>query len=339
LKPPRTARKPRRASTPRLPKGPKLKRRGRERYPKLPKEPRPRRQWRVRHVVAVVSAPLVLVSGAFAYYELTKPASVEVPSVVHRDVFGAVYLLQKAGFTVHTKVLDDPRPAGYVLAQRPRRGMVDQGSTVTITLSEVTTTIPDVVGRTEEDAAAAMHRVGFVTVQTEDDFRDDVDPGTVVGSTPAAFADAPKIDPVTLVVARDPHVTVANVVAVDQATATATLRQSGLDVSVRTANSRTVAAGAVISQSPGAGHVGVRGDVVTLTVSTGPKMVKVPYVVGWSADDAVSELEDAGFTVSFATAPVTSSQVGDVVAEAPPGGQAAEGANVQLTVGIRQPKK
>ena len=66
----------------------------------------------------------------------------------------------------------------------------------------------------------------------------------------------------------------------------------------------------MISASPGADRVIVRGDTVTLTVSTGPKLVKVPYVVGWSADDARGELEDAGFAVAIATTPVPSSQVG-----------------------------
>ncbi|HEY7104916.1 MAG TPA: PASTA domain-containing protein [Acidimicrobiia bacterium] len=336
LKPPRVARKPRRATAPRPPKQRRLRRRNRERYPKLPKEPRPPRPWRARHVIAVLSAPLVLAGGALAYYEVTKPASVAVPSVVHRDVFGAVYVLQRAGFTVHTKVLDDPRPAGFVLAQHPRGGTEDEGSIVTITLSDTTTTVPDVVGRSEVDATAVLHKAGFATVQAEDDFRSDVDPGTVVGTAPVAFAEAAKADPVTVTVARDPHVTVPNVVAVDQATATAQLQQAGLEVSVRSASSASVPAGAVVSQSPSAQRVAVRGDTVTLTVSTGPKLVKVPYVVGSSSDDAAGELEDAGFTVSFATTPVGNGQVGDVVAQSPPGGQAPEGSDVQLTIGVRK---
>ncbi|MEX1008535.1 MAG: PASTA domain-containing protein, partial [Acidimicrobiia bacterium] len=83
----------------------------------------------------------------------------------------------------------------------------------------------------------------------------------------------------------------------------------------------------------------VRGTTVTLTVSSGPKLVAVPYVVGWSADDALGELQDAGFAVAIATAPVPNSQVGDVVAEDPPGGRAPEGGTVTVTVGIRQPAK
>jgi serine/threonine-protein kinase len=225
-----------------------------------------------------------------------------------------------------------------VLAQHPRAGMVDEGSTVSITVSAAVATVPDVIGDSEQDAVSALHGVGFLTVHSEDDYRGDVDPGTVVGVIPAPFSDADKTVDVALVVARDPHVTVDNVVALDQGTATAKLQQGGLDVSVKPASSRTVPAGVVISQSPGAGKIAVRGDTVTLTVSSGPKLVKVPYVVTWDVDDAVDELEDAGFTVSFATTPVASSQVGDVVAQTPPGGQAAQGSDVTITVGVRRPR-
>ena len=196
LKPPKVARKPRRPSTPRPPKLPR-----RERFPKLAKTPR---RWRTRHVVALVSAPLVLGLAGFTYWQLSRPESVEVPRVVNQDVFAAAYMLRKAGLIVDSEFASDPRPGGVVLAQHPRGGTVDEGSTVTITVSAVVATVPDVIGGTEEDAVAALHRVGFVSVHTQDDYRDDVDPGTVVGSNPMPFTDVDKATDVAVVVAARP---------------------------------------------------------------------------------------------------------------------------------------
>ena len=184
-----------------------------------------------------------------------------------------------------------------------------------------------------------MRQVGFINLPVTDDFRDDVEPGTVVSVTPPAYSEASKTEPVSVSVARDPHVTVPNLVGTDQGTATNNLQQLGLVVAVKNGSSSTVPAGNVISVSPGADRVLVRGDTVTLTVSTGPKQVKVPYVVGWSADDAQDELEDAGFAVAIATTPVANSQVGDVITQNPPGGQAPEGSTVTITVGVRQAVK
>ena len=296
------------------------------------------RRWRFRHVAAIAAAPLMVVAAAaFAYSQLTRPASVQVPNVVDTDVFAAANRLEKAGFEVDTSLAHDPRPAGIVLAQYPRRGVrIDEGSHVTITISDVVATMPDVVGKQVDDAEAALRSVGFVDVTVTDDYRDDYDPGTVVGTTPAAYTEAKKADPVDISVARDPHVTVPNLAGVDQATATARLQQIGVVVGVQTAGSKSVASGLVISTSPGSGRVVRRGSTVTLTVSSGPRLVAVPYVVGSSADDAVGRLEDDGFDVSVVTTPVANDQVGDVVAQNPAGGRAPDGSTVTVTVGARQ---
>jgi beta-lactam-binding protein with PASTA domain len=92
-----------------------------------------------------------------------------------------------------------------VFAQSPARGnVVDKGSTVTITISDVVATLPDVVGSDVDTALAAIHRLGFVDVQVVDDYRDDFDPGTVVGTKPVAFSNASKAGPVQVVVAAVP---------------------------------------------------------------------------------------------------------------------------------------
>ena len=141
-----------------------------------------------------------------------------MPNVVDRDLFTASYTLEKAGFHVDSIIANNPRPPGVVFAQSPRRGLtVEEGSTVTITISDVAATMPDVVGADEATALVSIRHVGFANVQVVDDFRDDVDPGTVVGTTPVPYADGSKAEPVKVVVARDPHVTVPNLVAVDQA--------------------------------------------------------------------------------------------------------------------------
>ncbi len=296
------------------------------------------RRWRTRHVVVLIAAPLaVLAAGVFAVYQLTRPASIVVPDVVDRDVFTAAATLKQAGFEVDSVLAHDPRPAGIVLAQFPRRGVeIDEGSHVTITISDVVATMPDIVGADAESALASLRNVGFIDVTLVDDYRDDYDPGTVVGSTPSAFAEASKAEPVQVVVARDPNVTLPNLVGVDQATATTRLEQLGLVVAVKNATSRSTAAGLVMSTSPSADKTVRRGATVTLTVSSGPKLVNVRYVVGWSSDDAYDELDGEGFTVAVTTTPVSSDRVGDVVAQDPPGGKLAEGATVTITVGVRR---
>jgi len=54
----------------------------------------------------------------------------------------------------------------------------------------------------------------------------------------------------------------------------------------------------VARQTPKADSQAAEGDTVTLTLSKGPEMVRVPDVVGSSVDDATQRLEAAGFQVS-----------------------------------------
>jgi serine/threonine-protein kinase len=105
---------------------------------------------------------------------------------------------------------------------------------------------------------------------------------------------------------------------------------------VQTASNKSAAAGQVLKSSPGNGATVVRGDTVTLTVSSGPKQVNVTAVIGEDRDSAISDLEDGGFTVRVVTAPVTSNRQADkVLAQSPAGGTAPEGSTVTITVGVR----
>ena len=92
-----------------------------------------------------------------------------------------------------------------------------------------------------------------------------------------------------------------------------------------------------MKSSPGTGDTVVRGDTITLTVSSGPKQVNVPIVLTWDRGDAISEIEDRGFLVNVLTVAVTNSDAVDtVVAQDPAGGRAAEGSTITITVGVRK---
>ena len=82
----------------------------------------------------------------------------------------------------------------------------------------------------------------------------------------------------------------------------------------------------------------MRGDTITLTVSSGPKQLAVPAIVGWNRDDAVSALEDRGFAVTVTAVAATGDQIDSVLAQDPSGGQAAEGSTVAITVGVKASK-
>ncbi len=215
--------------------------------------------------------------------------------------------------------------------------MLEEGSTVVLTISKTDAEVPDVTTMDVEIAKVELRKRGFSNFAVTPDYRDDVDAGTVMSTTPAAFLRSRKTDPLELVVATDPHVKVPSVVGQDQASATSALQAVGLDVVVKTASSSTAAVGVVTKTSPGADDTAVRGDTVTLTVSSGPKQVNVPNVLQWDRNDAIDEIEGRGFAVNVLTVAVTSNDAVDtVVGQDPSGGRAAEGSTITVTVGVKK---
>ena len=131
--------------------------------------------------------------------------------------------------------------------------------------------------------------------------------------------------------AREP-VGVPNVVGIQEDRAVRLIENAELEPNVEREPSNDVPRGIVISQSPNAGVRIQKGDQVTIVVSSGPRQVEVPRVVGMNVDRAIQELDDAGLdwrTVDvFSEAPVNR-----VVRQNPQAGQTVdEGTQVTLRV-------
>jgi serine/threonine-protein kinase len=112
---------------------------------------------------------------------------------------------------------------------------------------------------------------------------------------------------VTVTVSQGPQpIQITDYTGQDADKATQALTNAGFKVTTRQDFSDTVPAGSVISQNPNSG-TGTRGDTITLDVSKGPELFKVPDVTSNLADplswtsisQAKKILEDAGFEVKI----------------------------------------
>ncbi|HSK16993.1 MAG TPA: Stk1 family PASTA domain-containing Ser/Thr kinase [Gaiellaceae bacterium] len=91
-------------------------------------------------------------------------------------------------------------------------------------------------------------------------------------------------------------VAVPNVVGLERELAVERIEAAELQAEVDERPSADVAQGIVIEQTPPGGSRISRGDTVTIVVSTGPRIVVVPRVVGLQFEEATEVLEDAGLT-------------------------------------------
>ena len=134
-----------------------------------------------------------------------------------------------------------------------------------------------------------------------------------------------------------PTVTVPRVIGSNIDAARATLQGLGLTVATEQVDANEPA-GTVVGQAPSAGAEVKEGSTVTLRVSTGPKQVTVPRVVGSTVADARAQLENLGLVV--VTQDVESNEpAGTVVGQSPSAGtEVKQGATVTLQVSTGPPQ-
>ncbi len=137
-----------------------------------------------------------------------------VPDLAGLDQPGAEERLRQSGFVpkVERQYSEDQR-AGAVLDWAPK-GDQPKGAEVTLSVSggPRPRKIPDVSGRTFEEAAKGLAAVGLRASRTEA-FSETVAPGKVIGTRPASGNEVARDSPVAVVVSKGPDVVVVPNVA------------------------------------------------------------------------------------------------------------------------------
>ncbi len=136
-------------------------------------------------------------------------------------------------------------------------------------------------------------------------------------------------------------VAVPNVVGLTQAAATTAITEAKLTLGdVTELNSNTVAIGNVISQGPAGGSSAAEGSPVTLVISSGPRMVAVPNVVGLTQAAATTAITEAKLTLGNVTQQNSNTvATGNVISQDPTSGSsAAEGSPVNLVISSGPPQ-
>ena len=206
------------------------------------------------------------------------PGMAEVPDVVGMDQAEAESALADAGFVPASAMQYDlSAPAGEVVEQLPAGGeQAVAGSQVGLLVSkgrpEVSVSVPDVTGMTQDDATTALADAGLVAVPVEA-YVADVPKGEVAEQEPAAGDRVAPLSEVLVTVSLGEgktSVVVPDVVGQKQAKATTGLEAAGLVVTAAEAWSPDVAEGVVIAQAPKAGVKVEEGGDAGILVSLGP---------------------------------------------------------------------
>jgi eukaryotic-like serine/threonine-protein kinase len=270
--------------------------------PQIPRAARRRRRWWLIPLVLLLLVALGAGAGYGAWW-MTSGRWVRTPSVLNLDRSHAVAKLTDAGLLpkIGGVVFSETVPAGQVTRMSPEPSTrVRKDATVTLTLSKGPErfSVPTLVGSTVSQAASALKRVNLVLGKQTRQYSETVKAGVVISANRLPDTSVPRGVAVSVVVSRGPRpIDVPNLTGAQGDDAAAQLTRLALSVTTDRVFSDTIPAGQVISQRPATGTL-FKGGKVTLTVSKGPQLFKVPGVRGKTFGDAQATLEAAGFTVA-----------------------------------------
>jgi eukaryotic-like serine/threonine-protein kinase len=217
------------------------------------------------------------------------------------------------------------------------------GVLVALLLTKDTTTeVPDVTGKSVGRAEQILRSEGFKPGKEEEVHRQ-VARGTVLEQDPlpgsadedcsflTLFCSKPAID---LTISSGPgQGLVPGVAGETEKAATEALEEAGFAVNVERQNSSTVEEGLVIHTEPGGGESATNGSTVTIFVSAGPKLVKVPVLVGSNRRTAVQQIRARGLVPEVSEEETESAPAGEVLHQSPSAGKQVEpGSGVAIVV-------
>jgi beta-lactam-binding protein with PASTA domain len=197
-----------------------------------------------------------------------------------------------------------------------------------------TVVVPDVKGVDLVQARQTLADAGFA-VKTKTVANTTVPVNRVISETPSAGSRAKKGSTILLVVSRGSgQITIQDVAGTTVADATRILEDQGLKVGgVKRTQSDTAPVNTVIHTDPSSGTAVGKGFPVVLIVSSGPKLVPVPNVLGLDATTAANQLGQQFFVVNRQDAFSDTVPKGNVISTKPaPNTPAPKGSTVTVVV-------
>lgn len=294
-------------------------------------------------------AALLIFAAAGVTWYLSQP---RVTDVSGKTTGQAITSLEADGFVLGEITYDEDAEGaqGSVTSQEPEAGKrVKAGTVVRLTIAGPSPVpAPDVTGIDATQAGAALEAAGLVLGPVTESYHESVPAGLVISQDHEAGVDAPKGSKVAIVVSMGPEpVAIPSVAGAQEADAVGAIEAAGFTVTV-VAQDNAAAKGTVLDQSPAGGAMMVPGTAVTLTISTGVDLVRVPdaddFRGSYNGDDWNQVLMsheaaiEAGFRRAGLTAVVeflNAWEAGDDIRQDPkPGSMVRRGTKVYVGVPV-----
>ena len=195
--------------------------------------------------------------------------------------------------------------------------------------------VPSTVGASQTEVSAALDPLGLTSMVIEKQFSEEIPEGHVIQSIPEGGGRIDQGGTVKLVISKGAERFILPAVAglTPEAAQNLIGKLPLVIAPLAEEFSTTVPKGYVIDSNPPTGEKVKRGTSIIIRVSKGIEQIALTSYVGKSSDQALNELQDAGFVVTSTYAYSETRLAGEVVSQKPAGGGTADkGAKVALVI-------
>ena len=213
--------------------------------------------------IVVVIAVLIAAVAAATYFAGLWGGKV-VPDVTNMIEADARAILEENGFTVRPTQVKSDETEGLVLVMDPESGVrVADGSEIVIHIATARL-VPDIVGKTSEEAAQALKEAGYDNIRYEK-VKHEGDENIVLSVEPEAGSRAKSNAEIVVNVSEAFRVPDISGMYLDGAFAT--IRDAGLEPQVVYVNAEEYIEGTIIVTTPEAGTVVPEGSLVSVNIA------------------------------------------------------------------------
>ena len=195
--------------------------------------------------------------------------------------------------------------------------------------------VPSTVGANQSEVKAALTPLGLTSLVVEKRFSEDIGEGRVIQSIPEAGGRVDQGATVKLILSKGPErFILPQVAGLTIETARALLGKLPVSLQPDSEEFNTkIPKGYVIESDPPSGEKVKRSALVVLRVSKGIEQVALASYIGKSSDQALNELQDAGFSVKPKYEFSETKLAGEVISQTPVGGGTADkGSKITLVI-------
>jgi beta-lactam-binding protein with PASTA domain len=223
---------------------------------------------------ALIAVVLVAALAAAAVF-VTRDRPVTTPSLLGMDLNGAAAVADDNGLGLVAEGAADI-PGAVVVTQDPAPGVeTERGTVISVSLAlpPQPTVVPDVVGKTRDDAETVLRAAGLYVGALNETSEGAFPPGSIAKQNPPAGSDAMTGSVVDLWVAGLAATRAPDILGMTQDEAETAVAAAGLRIRFLGEVTDEVLPGLVFEQTPAAGDQVLQGSVVVAVVNSAPENV------------------------------------------------------------------